>query len=183
VSLPHLLLGLLVDAPLSGYDLYRVFQSTVQHFWTTDQSQIYRALYKMKADGWVDVEVIHQTDNPDKKLYHVTNSGRAELRQWLMQPIEDDPPREAWLGQLFFGDQTPTEDMLNLLNGYMRHLRTQIDVFTALEAALTAGMPDGQLTRPMFFRIATLQYGLAKHLFELDWVTALHRRIQATFQA
>ncbi|MEO1643977.1 MAG: PadR family transcriptional regulator, partial [Chloroflexota bacterium] len=49
MSLQHILLGLLSDEPGSGYDLNKRLQAEGQHFWTTDQSQIYRALYKMQA--------------------------------------------------------------------------------------------------------------------------------------
>src|ERR1043165_9302735 len=102
MSLPHLLLGLLSSNPMSGYDLNKVFNTTIQHFWTTDQSQIYRTLYKLEEEGKVRVETIIQEDNPNKKVYHVTEVGAAELSQWLRQPLEEKGTREAWLGQLFF---------------------------------------------------------------------------------
>src|SRR5258707_12071742 len=94
MSLPHLLLGLLNASPMSGYDLNKVFNTTIQHFWTTDQSQIYRTLYKLEEEGKVRVETIIQEDNPNKKVYHVTEVGAAELRQWLSKPLHETPIRE-----------------------------------------------------------------------------------------
>src|SRR6185369_16784590 len=103
MSLPHLLLGLLSSNPMSGYDLNKAFNTTVQHFWTTDQSQIYRALYKLDEEGKVEVETIIQEDNPNKKVYHITEAGTAELRDWLAKRHASATIREGWLGQLFFG--------------------------------------------------------------------------------
>ena len=44
MSLDHAILGFLNYKPLSGYDLKKVFDSSVRHFWYADQSQIYRTL-------------------------------------------------------------------------------------------------------------------------------------------
>src|ERR1041384_4339943 len=103
MSLPHLLLGLLSSTPMSGYDLNKEFNTTVQHFWTTDQSQIYRALYKLEEEGKVRVETIIQEDNPNKKVYHITEAGKEELRDWLAKRHTSGHTREAWMGPLFFG--------------------------------------------------------------------------------
>src|SRR5436190_21593498 len=99
MSLPHLLLGLLSSNPMSGYDLNKVFNTTIQHFWTTDQSQIYRTLYKLEEEGKVRVETIIQEDSPNKKVYHITDAGADELSRWLVQPLTSSTVREAWLGQ------------------------------------------------------------------------------------
>ena len=47
MSLDHAILGFLALEPMSGYDLKRVFDQSVQHFWPATQSQIYRSLGKM----------------------------------------------------------------------------------------------------------------------------------------
>lgn len=177
MSLPHLLLGLLKDAPLSGYDLYKATQTTIHLFWTCDQSQIYRALYRMTEAGWLAVEVIHQTDNPDKKLYHLTEAGQQALHAWLVTPLEEGPPREAWLGQIFFGDALPTDEILSLLRLYEDYLQAQIAEFTALSDNFRRLPPNGAPPR-WFFRLATLDYGLARHRFELDWITRLREQIE-----
>lgn len=58
MSLPHMLLGLLEEGSMSGYELNKAIHDSIRHFWTTDQSQIYRALHKMEADGWLRVETV-----------------------------------------------------------------------------------------------------------------------------
>jgi len=53
MALEHAILGFLDYGPMSGYDLKKTFDDSVNHFWTAQQSQIYRALKKMVGDGWV----------------------------------------------------------------------------------------------------------------------------------
>jgi DNA-binding PadR family transcriptional regulator len=56
--LARLVLGLLNLAPMTGYDLKKVFDSSISHFWAADKAQIYRTLTALVADGYATVEVL-----------------------------------------------------------------------------------------------------------------------------
>ena len=58
MKLRHAILGLLSHHPQSGYDLSRAFSSSVVHFWYADQSQVYRTLDRLEADGAISTRVI-----------------------------------------------------------------------------------------------------------------------------
>jgi PadR family transcriptional regulator, regulatory protein AphA len=177
MTLPYLLMGLLREKPLSGYDLCRQFTTTISHFWTTDQSQVYRAMYRMVEQGWVEAEVVAGHNAPNKKVYHLTEAGRTALHAWLQTPYEDDPPREGWLGQIFFADALSDEEVKHLLQLYADHLRIQLDELQALHQALLTALGGDTLPRPEFFRFATLEYGVARHRFELEWIESLLQRL------
>ena len=57
MKLRHAILGLLSYEPQSGYDLSRAFASSVVNFWYADQSQIYRTLDRLEADGAIRQEL------------------------------------------------------------------------------------------------------------------------------
>jgi len=42
----------------------------------------------MDEAGWVEVEAIAQDGRPDKKMYRVSDAGRAELTRWIAEPSE-----------------------------------------------------------------------------------------------
>ncbi|MBA3728896.1 MAG: PadR family transcriptional regulator, partial [Actinobacteria bacterium] len=44
MSLRHALLGLLAERPMSGYDLTKVFDSSLAYVWSAKHSQIYPEL-------------------------------------------------------------------------------------------------------------------------------------------
>src|SRR5690349_10724831 len=96
MSLQHMILGVLKYGPISGYDLNKAFQASIQHFWETEQSLIYRALYKMQDFGWVESESVAQDNAPAKKLYRLTESGRAELKRWLTEALPMPALHEGW---------------------------------------------------------------------------------------
>jgi PadR family transcriptional regulator, regulatory protein AphA len=182
MTLPYLLLGLLKEKPLSGYDLCRQFTATVSHFWTADQSQVYRALYRMVEQGWVEAEEVAGHNAPNKKVYHLTEAGHAALHTWMQTPYEDDPPREGWLGQIFFANYLTDDEVKQLLHLYADHLRVQMGELQALYQLLVEAPGGDSLSRPEFFRFATLEYGLARHRFELEWIETLIQRLPLTHQ-
>lgn len=176
MALQYLILGLLNDMPMSGYDLHKQFEQTAQHFWSADRSQIYRTLYKLQDAQLVTVERIIQEDNPDKKVYHLTDAGRDTLQQWLTTPIETPPIREAWLGQIFFTPPDQLPGLSDVLAAYLQEARAYQDSLHQLRHYLSAlGMaatPQGQL------RLLTLDYGIGLMGFEVAWLEAAIKQIQ-----
>ena len=178
MSLPHLILGILSQGALSGYDLNKTFQNTVQHFWITDQSQIYRALYKMEAGAWVKVETVIQTDSPNKKMYHITDGGRRALHDWLTTPLGDTAPHEGWLGQIFFGGLVAEKDFSEVVQADIATLKERLAALEALEASLSPHLTDPRLPRAVHFQMLTLDYGIQRHHFEIKWLEDMLRQIQ-----
>src|SRR6476619_3523730 len=87
VALPHAILVSLCEQSGSGYELARRFDRSIGYFWAVTHQQIYRTLRTMEDDGWVVADVIAQRGRPDKKVYDVTDDGRAELTRWIAEPL------------------------------------------------------------------------------------------------
>jgi DNA-binding PadR family transcriptional regulator len=87
VALPQAILVSLCEQSGSGYELTRRFDRSIGYFWSATHQQIYRTLRTMEADGWVSVTVVAQQGRPDKKVYTVSDAGRAELARWIAAPL------------------------------------------------------------------------------------------------
>jgi PadR family transcriptional regulator AphA len=170
MSLQYLTLGLLKYGPLTGYDLNKAFQASVQHFWNTEQSQIYRVLYKLAESGWVEVETIVQSDLPNKKLYRITDAGRAELHRWLATPTPLAAIHEAWLGQIFFGTELSSNELIYVLDARITALQQTLEYFTAQIPASAAAYAEAfTAPRDLPYWLLTLEYGIEKLRFDLEW--------------
>lgn len=88
MSLRFALLGLLARESLTGYDLTKRFDTTVGFFWSAKHSQIYPELAALTKDGLVTFELVTQTSKPNKKVYTITDEGRAELARWVAEPAD-----------------------------------------------------------------------------------------------
>lgn len=83
MSLKHGLLGLLNYGGMTGYDLSKTFKESLAFFWKAQTSQIYRELNLMEKEGFLTSTIEFQTDKPNRRVYTITEQGRAELKNWL----------------------------------------------------------------------------------------------------
>jgi PadR family transcriptional regulator AphA len=178
MSLQHLILGLLKYTPLSGYDLNKAFQASVQHFWDTEQSLIYRALYKMTDLRWVEYEQEIQDHLPNKKVYRLTEAGRMELQRWLATPQPSLSFHEAWLGQLFFGAELSIDQLRLLLETRIAGLRRTLDIYeNQVPQAVRAYAEAFNAPQDMRFWLLTLDYGLHRLHGDLQWAEDALRQL------
>lgn len=80
--LRFVLLGLLDAEPRYGYELRAVFESFLGGTWPLNIGQVYTTLTRLERDGLVVAEVVPQDLLPDRKVYALTDAGRAELERW-----------------------------------------------------------------------------------------------------
>jgi len=168
MSLQHAILGILSVAPMTGYDLKtQAFDQTVAHFWQADQSQIYRTLSKMEEDGLVTYELEVQEGRPNRKVYHLTPAGRAELDRWLCteQPLPAN--REAFLVQLFFGWRLTNEALLELVAGQRAAHAERLATY---EQIPMPPLGDPSLDRMRTLWRLTLELGIAIEQTYLAWL-------------
>jgi DNA-binding PadR family transcriptional regulator len=86
VMLKYVLLGLLDAEPRYGYELKAVFEQFLGGTWPLNIGQVYTALSRLEKEGLVECQVVPQDLLPDRKVYALTDKGRAELREWLDHP-------------------------------------------------------------------------------------------------
>ncbi|MFN6571476.1 PadR family transcriptional regulator [Dendronalium sp. ChiSLP03b] len=116
MSLAHTILGFLQQEKMTGYDLKTsCFDRCIAPLWSADQAQIYRTLDKLVDQGWITCTVEIQHDRPNRKVYNMTEAGKAELIRWLQCPQPLPTLREPLIVQLFFAAQLPNEAIVQLL--------------------------------------------------------------------
>ncbi|ADG96849.1 transcriptional regulator, PadR-like family [Segniliparus rotundus DSM 44985] len=86
MALEHALLVSLAERPSTGYDLARRFDKSISFFWSASHQQIYRTLQRIVAAEWATCEVVRQNGKPDKKVYSISEEGKAELAKWVNKP-------------------------------------------------------------------------------------------------
>jgi len=179
MSLKHAILGFLYSKPLSGYDLKKTFDESVQHFWPANQSQIYRTLAVLNDEAFVEIEVIVREDRMDKKIYHITEAGKEELRNWLSKPLVPTDYREPFLIQLYFGGLLSDEKIQNIIQYEIKSLEEQILAFSAAYQMYKKMVLKHDDQRAFFFKILTLEFGLVQGQANLEWLKSALERIEA----
>ena len=177
MSLKHAILGFLSCKSLSGYDLKKSFDKSVRHFWSANQSQIYRTLAQMSADGLVEKEVIEREERLDMKIYSITDVGRTELHGWLAAPLPERETREPFLIQVFFSGNLSDRELLSLLNHEKRSAEESLLTYQAIHQA-SAAKNNSADPRATFFSQLTLEYGMESCSALLKWLNSTIERIE-----
>jgi len=86
-QLENLILGLLIPGPQHGYHLYRAYQTAFDQIWIVGRSQFYAALADLEQAGKLKARVEPQTDRPPRRVFEVTEAGRAQFEAWLREPV------------------------------------------------------------------------------------------------
>jgi len=89
MSIKHVLLALLAEEPIHGYELKKRYDETLGGLWPVQQAQIYNNLRLLEKDGLVELDArIEQENLPDRKHFRLTDAGRAELEEWVRTPVQ-----------------------------------------------------------------------------------------------
>lgn len=112
----YLILGLLADEPMTGYDIKKRVASVLSAATNASYGTLYPTLHKLLDDGSVEVQEIPQVGRPSKKVYRITDQGRQELLGWLKQPPVADQIRREFLLKLYLGKDLPVSDLLSLVS-------------------------------------------------------------------
>jgi PadR family transcriptional regulator, regulatory protein AphA len=178
MSLDHAILGFLNNRPYSGYDLKKIFDTSVSHFWPADQSQIYRTLSRLADRGLAEMEIVEQINRPDRKEYHITDEGREELRQWLVTPLPFGDHRNALLIQVFFAGQLSNDEIVAMYQRVADFMRMGLQQYEQIPQEMEAYADFNQSPREFFFWMQTLEIGKMTARTNLEWIENVIEQIQ-----
>jgi PadR family transcriptional regulator, regulatory protein AphA len=178
MSLDYALLGFLNYHPYTGYDLKKIFDTSVRHFWPADQSQIYRTLARLMEQGLAEMEKVPQEDKPDRKLYSITDAGRAELLKFLAGPPPMGDARSAPLIQVFFAGQLSDKEVLEKFEGYAATMRAILSQYEQVTDKIGPFQEEIASPREHFFWLLTLENGIRNMRANLEWAESVIERIK-----
>jgi len=107
---------------MTGYELDKVFKESLAYFWHAKGSQIYCELDSMERKGWLTSERVVQEEKPNKRVYTITDDGKAEFMDWLSSPETDIKNavniKTPLLMRVFFANETAKSQTLDLLRSF-----------------------------------------------------------------
>jgi PadR family transcriptional regulator, regulatory protein AphA len=179
MSLKYAILGFLSYQPFTGYDLKKAFDNSIQHFWPANQSQIYRTLAELSENGLVDMEIVEREDRLDMKIYHITDTGREELRRWLATPLPVQDYREPFLIQVYFGSSLPDDEFVALLHHEIRTMEERLAIYASIYKMHQERIKTHPNPRALFLSVTTLEYGILSNQVSLEWLRSVAERVKS----
>ena len=100
------ILGFLMEAEATGYDLKQRFQDPVGFFYRVSDGSIYPALKKLARDGLVRLRT-ERRGRRARKVYAITPRGRAHFIRMLREPAQPIFVFDESQVKIYFADQQP----------------------------------------------------------------------------
>lgn len=161
------ILGLLTIGCQTGYSIKQMMDGSLNHFWKISYGQIYPTLKKLVDQGYASVQDTAQEGKPDKKEYHITQKGKAALKEWLQDPILDlATDKNELLLKLFFSRHQDSAQTVELLDSYKVKLVIRHATFQAISKRITEN--HIQDTDAPYW-LMTLDYGLCTTKAAIEW--------------
>ena len=170
----YAVLGMLSQGEHTGYDLKKLFEERVAHFWSESLGQIYPALHWLAEKGWVTVRTEPGQGRPDRTVYRITDEGRRAFVQWLREPPEPERVRNELLLKLFFGPQIGPE-ILGAIESAEARFRAALKTFDGFESQMDDIAPTAE--QAMYWKLA-LGMGQSVVRARARWCREARRTIQ-----
>ncbi|EFL18109.1 PadR family transcriptional regulator [Streptomyces sp. C] len=140
MALRHAVLAALLDGEYSGYQLAKAFDISVANFWHASPQQLYAELARLEADGLVAGREVVQESRPNKRVFRVTDTGRAELERFAGAASKPSSIRDDLLVKVQSADRIGTapvveqlleraaaaEAKIEMLRGLLRDMRGEL---------------------------------------------------------
>jgi PadR family transcriptional regulator, regulatory protein AphA len=161
-------LGLIALEPRSGYDIKRIVDRSIRHFWAASYGQIYPELKRLESAGWIEGDDASRGGRA-RRLYRITDAGQRALVDWLGGADTRIEMRDESLLRLFFSDAVPSEHGLGLLAARREGYRQMLEYLR--------GLDDGTGPDPPFVDLV-YRWGLDYCQWGIEWCDRQERLLR-----
>jgi DNA-binding PadR family transcriptional regulator len=163
-----LCLSILYEGEATGYEIRRLcVEGECSYFVEASFGSIYPALAKLEDDGLVVSRTEQQDGKPAKKVYSITDAGRAAFAQQLAEPLGEDVFRSPFLLFARFAHILPRDLVEQRANEF---LQTTIEGHRKLEEAFAEHQGNASDTWVINYGRAVMEVAerhLRSHMHEL----------------
>jgi PadR family transcriptional regulator AphA len=138
-----LCLGVLTTDEASGYEIKKTLEENFGYFMDVSHGSIYPALAALLDEGLVSVQEVKQEGKPDKKVYALTDSGRAAFVEGLARSPARHRLRSEFLTVLVFANFLPAQRLREVLDARTSEFEQMHKLATDCGAGCSQPLPPG----------------------------------------
>lgn len=129
MNVKTLCLGILYVKEATGYEINKMASDgEFSHFIEASYGSIYPALTRMTEEGFVTWREEAQPGKPSRKVYAITDEGRAEFARLLQEPPKPDLFKSEFLFLCIFAELLPKEQICRAYEAQISHLKGVIQL-------------------------------------------------------
>ncbi|MEO3945896.1 PadR family transcriptional regulator [Gorillibacterium sp. CAU 1737] len=165
------ILGILMEGPMSGYDIKRTIDQSVGFFYSASFGSLYPALKRLDEQKLIEGEETGSSKN--KKLYTLRPEGRDRFLAWLAEPLTR--ARNEHMLKIFFYDYLNAELRRGRLQSFSGQLQGELHHLRAVQEIVDRETEELEDPGAYAHRLSVLTYGLRSLETVLNWVQDLQQ--------
>lgn len=173
----YALLGILSIQSGSGYDIKKMCDSSIGHFWNENYGHIYPMLQKMEEEELITKEVKQTEGRPAKNIYSITQKGEKELEAWLMVPIEKQPTRSELLLKIFLSKDIPVKNIIERIQKEKEDSEEGLQKFLEFEKFFSENEVKMD-KKHLVLTLSTIRYGKHAQETKIKWCKETIKALQ-----
>lgn len=125
----YVILGLLRDVHMSGYDIKNCISARMSFFWQESYGQIYPELNSMLEEGLIEEwKETKPCDKRGKTQYSITPHGKEVFNVWMAAANEKDTVRSEALLKFFLADDINKADIRKHLTNFYQQNNERLEM-------------------------------------------------------
>ena len=161
----YAIVGFLHHGNFSGYDIKKLMDESIPHFWEESYTKIYQSLKRLEENAWVYSISVDQSGKPDKKIYQITEEGRKMFAKWIAEEVEPTEDINIILLKVFFGAEGDKSKTKKNLEIFLEESEIQQKIYKKYKE-FVKGQKSTDKTK---YWLMTIDYVLNKIDFEIKW--------------
>lgn len=176
MALKHVILGLLMERPVHGYQLKHALSPGLTRRQMVNDGVLYPLLAKMEKERLIRKKVLSIEGVRDRHVYYPTEKGRKAFCEWLKSTSfeEDAIAYDFFMGHPFllkcmFFKHLTSKEILNKFHAQRKAAEAKLKEFKHIRKGMVERRVDP-------FRIAILDLGMAQQRAKLLWLNRLFKK-------
>lgn len=162
--LEFMILGMVYDEDLTGYDIKKYIETGIGVFYKASFGSIYPMLKKLNTKGHLTMYEQPQGGR-QKKFYQITEEGKNSFNKWLTSPMNVLDGTNAHLAKVYFFDKLPAKVRDQQLQEHEQNNVIYLRKLRELEKQFE----DLKNKEDYYYKLSTLYYGILLTHKSIEW--------------
>lgn len=174
----YVLLGLLQEEILSGYEIKKIIDRRMSFFWQESFGQIYPELNKMSEEGLVLISDTGSEENikREKTRYKITLQGEKEFKKWMEEENEKDSVRSEFLLKMYLSTPKNADEMQRHIIKFKEQSEEKLKLFNLYHAQLNQIIEVHSNHKQI---LHVLDLGIRQAKLYIDWSEEILKDLEA----
>ncbi len=162
--LHYIVLGMLLNEDLTGYELKKKIEAGVGVFYRASYGSLYPGLKRLTSDGHL-LMYEKPYGNRKKIFYQITAEGEKFFNAWLVSPMNVLDGTNVHLAKVYFFDNLSDENRNQQLSEYQMNNESYLRKLQALKEHYDKLENKDQY----YYKLSTLYYGICVTAETIRW--------------